>query len=120
MRVSLERIGAGRFRRDCKFIIEIAAGKYRDTCTDCEYGDSALSGFGHVAFAGVQFSAFVGAEGVSGIHGVASEGEDIRVFSETTDAAMAMIQSGEINNSIGVIGVQWLALNRDNLRMRWR
>jgi len=32
---------------------------------------------------------------------------------------MAMVQSGEINNSIGVIGVQWLALNRDSLQKRW-
>ena len=65
------------------------------------------------------FCGEVSAEGVGGIHGVASEGEDIRVFSETTDAAMAMVQSGEINNSIGVIGVQWLALNRDSLQKRW-
>ncbi|NKB57000.1 MAG: NUDIX domain-containing protein [Alphaproteobacteria bacterium] len=65
------------------------------------------------------FCGEVSTDGAGGIHGVASEGEDIRVFSETTDAAMAMIQAGEINNSIGVIGVQWLALNRDSLRKRW-
>lgn len=65
------------------------------------------------------FCGEVSTEGVGGIHGVASEGEDIRVFSESTDAALTMIQSGEINNSIGVIGVQWLVLNRDDLRKRW-
>ncbi len=65
------------------------------------------------------FCGEVSADGAGGIHGVAEEGEDIRVFAETTDNAMALIQSGAIDNSIGVIGVQWLALNRDALRRRW-
>lgn len=65
------------------------------------------------------FCGEVDSEGVGGIHGIDHEGEDIRVFAEKTDDAMALIRSGAINNSIGVIGVQWLALNRDDLRSRW-
>ncbi|MBT5811330.1 MAG: ADP-ribose diphosphatase, partial [Rhodospirillaceae bacterium] len=58
-------------------------------------------------------------EGVGGIHGVAEEGEDIRVFVESTDEAMRLISTGVINSSIGIIAVQWLALNRDELRRRY-
>lgn len=65
------------------------------------------------------FCGEVDSTGVGGIHGVAEEGEDIRVFSEKVDDAMALIKSGAIDNSIGVIGIQWLALNRDDLRSRW-
>ena len=65
------------------------------------------------------FCGEVSSEGAGGIHGVAEEGEDIRVVATTVDEAMSMVQSGAINNSIGVIGIQWLALNRDDLRKRW-
>jgi ADP-ribose pyrophosphatase len=65
------------------------------------------------------FCGEVSSEGAGGIHGVAHEGEDIRVFATSTDEAMALVQSGAIDNSIGVIGVQWLALNRGSLRERW-
>lgn len=65
------------------------------------------------------FCGEVAAGGAGGIHGVAEEGEDIRVFAIGVDEAMALIQSGAINNSIGVIGIQWLALHRDDLRKRW-
>jgi ADP-ribose pyrophosphatase len=61
----------------------------------------------------------VSSTGVGGIHGLIDEGEDIRVFTQSTKNAMAMVTSGAINNSIGVIGVQWLAANRDALRQRW-
>jgi ADP-ribose pyrophosphatase len=61
----------------------------------------------------------VSSDGVGGIFGNSHEGEDIRVFTESTDGAMALVASGAINNSIGIIGIQWLALNRDGLRRRW-
>ncbi len=65
------------------------------------------------------FCGEVSSAGAGGVHGIAAEGEDIRVFVTSVDEAMAQIQSGSINNSIGVIGIQWLALNRDDLRRRW-
>lgn len=65
------------------------------------------------------YCAEVDAASASGIHGLAEEGEDIRVFTKSTDEAIAMVQSGTIRNAISIIGVQWLALNRDVLRRRW-
>jgi ADP-ribose pyrophosphatase len=65
------------------------------------------------------FCGEVSADGVGGIHGVAEEGEDIRVFSMPTDDAMSLVKSGAIDNSIGVVGIQWLVMNRDDLRGRW-
>ncbi len=65
------------------------------------------------------FCGEVSSAGIGGIHGVAAEGEDIRVFTRSTDQAMEMVASGAINNSIGIIGIQWLAANRDALRQRW-
>ena len=65
------------------------------------------------------FCAEVQTASASGIHGLAAEGEDIRVFTRSTDEALAMVQSGTIRNAISIIGVQWLALNRDVLRRRW-
>ena len=65
------------------------------------------------------FCAEVQTASASGIHGLAAEGEDIRVFTRSTDEALAMVQSGTIRNAISIIGVQWLALNRDVQRRRW-
>ncbi len=65
------------------------------------------------------FCAEVSAAAAGGVHGLAEEGEDIRVFTKSTDEALAMVQSGAIRNAISIIGLQWLALNRDALRRRW-
>ena len=61
----------------------------------------------------------VDAEGVGGVHGLADEGEDIRVFTESLDAALARLAHGGITNVIAVAALQWLALNRDKLRRQW-
>lgn len=66
------------------------------------------------------FVARVDAEGAGGYHGVADEGEDIRVFRAGADEALAMLDDGRIDNAITLIGLQWLALNRQSLRDRWR
>jgi len=65
---------------------------------------------------------FVGridAQGVGGVHGLADEGEDIRVFTEPLDAALKRLANGGIVNIIAVTALQWLALNREELRRRW-
>ena len=31
-----------------------------------------------------------------------------------------MLEHGEIDNAIGVIALQWLALHREEVRARWR
>jgi ADP-ribose pyrophosphatase len=61
----------------------------------------------------------VNARGVGGIHGLVDEGEDIRVFTESLDAALARLSDGGIINVTAIVALQWLALNRDKLRRRW-
>ncbi len=55
-----------------------------------------------------------------GIHGLADEGEDIRVFVEPADAAIARLGAGGVLNGPTMITLQWLAINRAALRKRWR
>lgn len=66
------------------------------------------------------YCARVDATKVGGIHGLVSEGEDIRVFTVKTDEAVAMVKDGRINNSVAMISMLWLAGERQNLQRRWR
>ena len=34
--------------------------------------------------------------------------------------AYALVERNEIDNAVGVIALQWLALHRDEVRKRWR
>ena len=65
------------------------------------------------------FRGRVDAQGVGGVHGLADEGEDIRVFTESLDTALARLADGGITNIIAVAALQWLALNREQLRREW-
>ncbi len=56
---------------------------------------------------------------VGGIHGHAEEGEDIRAFVEPVETAYARIAAGEIDSAFSIIALQWLMLNREELRARW-
>ncbi|HIJ39106.1 MAG TPA: NUDIX domain-containing protein [Rhodospirillaceae bacterium] len=56
---------------------------------------------------------------LSGVHGLPQEGEDIRVFALSFEEAMAWLADGRVANSMTVIALQWLALNRTQLRFRW-
>jgi ADP-ribose pyrophosphatase len=65
------------------------------------------------------FCGKVDASQADGIHGLAEEGEDIRVVVMATDEAMAHLHTGRINAAAPIIALQWLLLNRDPLRRRW-
>jgi ADP-ribose pyrophosphatase len=54
-----------------------------------------------------------------GVFGLKDEGEDIRVRAVPLADALRMLEAGEFNTSLGIIGLQWLALNRNKLRARW-
>lgn len=54
-----------------------------------------------------------------GVFGLQSEGEDILVKVLPFTEALAMLEQGEIDNAIGVIALQWLAMHRDEVRARW-
>ncbi len=54
-----------------------------------------------------------------GDHGLAHEGEDIRVVVKTFDEAWTELHAGGLDTSIAVIGMLWLKVNREALRRRW-
>lgn len=55
-----------------------------------------------------------------GLHGLAEEGEDIRVNVMSLNQALATLQRGRINNAPCIIALQWLALNKPRLQARWK
>jgi ADP-ribose pyrophosphatase len=56
---------------------------------------------------------------VGGVHGLDHEDEDILVRAVPFNEAYGMIASGEIDSAIPILALQWLALNRDQLRQKW-
>lgn len=62
------------------------------------------------------FHALVDASVADGIHGVAEEGEDIRVVVMPYAEAIAAMEDGRITSGPTMIALQWLALNRARLR----
>lgn len=62
------------------------------------------------------FCAIVDSSEAGGLHGLASEGEDIKVHVFDALAAIDMLNTGQINNSFLIIALQWLSLNRESLR----
>jgi|SRR5690606_24381687 ADP-ribose pyrophosphatase len=54
-----------------------------------------------------------------GVHGLAEEGEDIRVHVLSFGAALQALKEGYIDNAASIIALQWLALNRDEVRSLW-
>ena len=66
------------------------------------------------------YVAKVDASNVGGVFGLAEEGEDIRVSEIKRDDAMVLLAEGEICNAATIIGLQWLALNSEMLRVKWR
>lgn len=59
-------------------------------------------------------------QGVSGIHGLEAEAEDIRVRVWSFSDALQAVKDGKINNAATIIAIQWLALNRDEVRGLWK
>lgn len=69
------------------------------------------------------FTLFVGRADLAragGIHGLAEEGEDIRVNVMSLNQAMAAMEGGRINNAPCILALQWLALNKPRLLARWK
>ncbi|WP_296253742.1 NUDIX domain-containing protein [Pseudomonas sp. UBA4194] len=58
-------------------------------------------------------------EGAGGLHGLEEEGEDIRVKVWAFDDALQAVRDGRIINAAAIIAIQWLALNRDEVRGLW-
>jgi len=65
------------------------------------------------------FCARIDATQIGGFHGLEHEGEDIRVFTLPLAEAYAMVKDGRINNSMAVISIQYLMLEKAALKARW-
>lgn len=61
----------------------------------------------------------VDSRGAGGIHGLAHEGEDIRVLVLPPEEALARVMATRGANANAIIPLQWLLLNRQELRGRW-
>ena len=62
------------------------------------------------------YCALTDASEVGGLHGLAEEGEDIRVEVMPAETAIAFLDSGAVLPSAAVIALHWLARNRARLR----
>ena len=57
--------------------------------------------------------------GAGGIHGLEEEGEDIRVHVLSFEDALSRVRDWRIDNAASIMALQWLALNRDEVRGLW-
>ncbi len=64
------------------------------------------------------YCARVDSSGAGGIHGLDAEGEDIRVVVMPAEEAIGELFRRANSTSI-VVGLQWLAVNRDRLKAEW-
>lgn len=67
-----------------------------------------------------QFLGRVDSSTAGGIHGLATEGEDILVRVFSLAEARAMLERGEISSAAGVASMLWLLLHREKVRETWR
>ncbi len=70
-------------------------------------------------YAGRVSAPSVDADGIAGHAGMADEHEDIRVRVWPADRAIAAALAGNITNSVTLIGLLWLAIERPTLRKEW-
>ena len=62
----------------------------------------------------------VNSDGVGGVHGLEEEGEDIRVLVISFTEAVEWLKEGRLNNACAMISMQWLMLNRNEIRYKWQ
>jgi ADP-ribose pyrophosphatase len=55
-----------------------------------------------------------------GVHGLDEEDEDIKVHIMSREEAYALVKNGTIENGASIIALQWLELNKDELKDRWQ
>jgi len=82
------------------------------TIKSCQFIMSYLASPGGTTEQIDLFIAEVDSSFASGIHGLADEGEDIRVHVLPRETAYQWVVEGKINNAATIIALQWLELNR--------
>lgn len=61
----------------------------------------------------------VDSSNAGGVHGLPTEGEDIRVRTMSVDELRWAMETGKAKNSTVLIAIQWMLLNHETLRRRW-
>ena len=56
---------------------------------------------------------------ISGFHGLENEDEDIEALTMAFDEAVAAIEDGRIEDVKAIVGLQWIAARREDLRRRF-
>jgi ADP-ribose diphosphatase len=79
-----------------------------------------LSSPGGASESVVLFCGRVDTAKAGGVHGEPHEGEDILVRVHSFAEVDRMMRTASLSNAVTLIAVQWLALNREGLRARWR
>lgn len=95
--------------------IEEAGTKLSDLMPVCHY----LVSPGGTTESVFVFVGCVDSSNIDGVHGVETEGEDIRPFAIPLQEAYDAISSGKINNGMTIIALQWLMLNKQQVRTKW-
>ena len=65
------------------------------------------------------FCGRIDSRNAGGVYGLVEEHEDIEVQVRSYADAMALIDTGEINNAMTIIALQWLQLHRQELLNSW-
>lgn len=58
-------------------------------------------------------------DGAEGVHGLDAEDEDIRAIVVPLAEALALVETGEVNNGPLLVALLWLAANADRLEAEW-
>jgi len=66
------------------------------------------------------YCAAVDSEGIGGLYGLETEGEDIRATVVDYDEAVKWLKEGKLNNASTIICMQWLILNHQRLVGQWK
>ncbi|MCK5696617.1 MAG: NUDIX domain-containing protein [Gammaproteobacteria bacterium] len=66
------------------------------------------------------YCACVDSHNAGGFYGLEEEGEDIRLHVVSYDEAVQLLKEGALNNASAMIAMQWLMLNKEDLRRKWK
>ncbi len=65
------------------------------------------------------FCGKIDSTGVGGVYGLDHEDEDILVHAVDFAQAYRMLENHEIESALPIVAIQWLALNKQQLRQKW-
>ena len=94
---------------------EEAGGELLDLIPICHY----LVSPGGTSESITLFCGRVDASQTGGVHGIATEHEDIRLLVVSRAEALDLLHAGRINSAAPIIALQWLELNWPKLLERW-